>query len=416
MAAMNATELASYTKRLSSQLLGGQLQDIWTDGKCLVLEIFKNRPSFLVLDLNQQHPDLILLDQRPGLKKLTKPVTLFLKSHAKNSRLLSLTQLPEFGRVLQFEFGTAGGSCRCLLVMIPRAVNFSIEAQGKKLSWMKPKDLQAQEPKEFPIQESVEIQERAEQWLARQSQGSKTALKENTSKPAAKDVALEKKRKLLDKLKENLLSDEPEQWRQFGELLKSSSELPDSLKKYYDSKKTRSENLTQAFHMAKELERKAEGLAQRVKKIEEEITALEQGDAESAAPAKPALRSQILKKTESRGRSFKTTGGFEAVFGKSAAENLAILRQARAWDYWLHLKDYPSSHAILFREKNQNVPDQDIEQVAKWLIKEKMLKKDFSLGGKFAVIVVECRFVRPIRGDKHGLVTYQNPRVYTFAS
>jgi len=90
-----------------------------------------------------------------------------------------------------------------------------------------------------------------------------------------------------------------------------------------------------------------------------------------------------------------------------------ILRQARAWDYWFHLRDYPGAHAILFRTKNQNVPDSALREVAQWIIQESLGKKMLIEGIKFDVIVAECRYVRPVKGAQ-GLVTYQNERKYIF--
>ncbi len=52
--------------------------------------------------------------------------------------------------------------------------------------------------------------------------------------------------------------------------------------------------------------------------------------------------------------------------GKNAGENLKLLRQAKSWDLWIHLKDYPSAYAILQKPKDKNVSDQVLIQASQW--------------------------------------------------
>ncbi len=94
--------------------------------------------------------------------------------------------------------------------------------------------------------------------------------------------------------------------------------------------------------------------------------------------------------------------------GKSAKDNLSLLRSAKAWDYWFHLKDYPSSHAILRRNKNQNIKPDQIREIAEWMAEDFITKKNNLSGSVVDVVYVECRFVRPIKGDKIGRVQYHS--------
>ena len=50
----------------------------------------------------------------------------------------------------------------------------------------------------------------------------------------------------------------------------------------------------------------------------------------------------------------------------------------------------------------------DLRLVSEWLVKENF--KDKLSGTKYAVVYVECRHVRPIKGDKLGRVTYHEGR------
>ena len=122
-----------------------------------------------------------------------------------------------------------------------------------------------------------------------------------------------------------------------------------------------------------------------------------------------------MKKADAKARKIILSEGVEAVCGRSAKDNLAILRQARAWDLWLHLKDYPGAHGIIFRNKNKNVTSEQFQQVAEWVIRESSAAKGFRWGAKYEVIVAECRYVKPIKGDKIGRVTFTHPQVFTFS-
>jgi predicted ribosome quality control (RQC) complex YloA/Tae2 family protein len=96
--------------------------------------------------------------------------------------------------------------------------------------------------------------------------------------------------------------------------------------------------------------------------------------------------------------------------GKSAKDNIDLLRKAKSWDYWIHLKDYSSAYAIIHRQKEQSVSEQDLIKCAQWLIKEGRNEKKTQIGGRFSVVVAECRYVRPLKGDKLGRVTYHDAR------
>lgn len=99
-----------------------------------------------------------------------------------------------------------------------------------------------------------------------------------------------------------------------------------------------------------------------------------------------------------------------AYMGKSAADNMELLRRSKPHDLWLHLKDYPSSHAIIHLNKNQKIPESAVLSIGQWLLKEGVQEKYVRGGGKFSVMIVECRHVKPIKGDKLGRVTYHNGR------
>ena len=48
-------------------------------------------------------------------------------------------------------------------------------------------------------------------------------------------------------------------------------------------------------------------------------------------------------------------------------------------------------------------------------MKEGLSEKKTQMGGKYSVLMVECRHVKPLKGDKLGRVTYHNAREFLIA-
>ena len=68
---------------------------------------------------------------------------------------------------------------------------------------------------------------------------------------------------------------------------------------------------------------------------------------------------------------------------------------------------------MLSLDKNQKVNDNVLREVALWVATETKASQKLPTGSKLDVVVTECRYVRPIKGDKLGRVHYQNERVLT---
>ena len=92
--------------------------------------------------------------------------------------------------------------------------------------------------------------------------------------------------------------------------------------------------------------------------------------------------------------------------GKSAQENVKLLKAAKSWHIWIHLKDYPSAYGILFYGKNLKLSDQHIRAASQWFVEESFRHKKETPGTKVKVIFAECRYVKLIKGDRLGRVTY----------
>lgn len=418
MNSLSFFELQDFSNWLQEEMQGAQLQDLWTNGQLLVFQFYKFKEIFLLLDTNPQRPLLVYLEERPQVEKKQKPIVLFLSSHGKNLRWNQCKVEASKGRVLDVELTGGARTCRLEFQLIPKAFNLLVEAGEKKIAWEKPRELPPAQIPEGQLDEPVDWVARGQEWLAEKFQ---IKPKERKASADPRMKALEKKKNALLAIEEQLKEDASEVWKLLGEHLKISADVPAELEKHYDSKKSRSWNMENAFDQAKHLQKKRAGTEERFQKIKEEIAALEldlQNHPEPIAALAPkeSKASKLLEKTQTKGRRIQLDGGFEALMGKSAADNLAILRKAQAWDLWLHLKDYPGSHAIIIRPRNKEVPQSVIQKVSEWLIKESLGNQKIQWGLKYDVVVAECRYVRPIKGDKLGRVTYHHPQVYSFAS
>lgn len=428
---LSEAELQSYLDWIRQQIQGSQLQDVRTDGRILVLDLYGKGPWALSLLPEIAKPHLLLTpeDQAPDIVKSPKPVQLFLKAHAKNLALGELTINTQVGRQVELLFLNRHKELKVIFNLVPHFANIQVFSDGKSISWYKTKETPPK-PEGSSVVQAAENPdwslwpERFFKSVLESSEGTRSAERKENSADAT-DVQVQKdllkKEGALQKLKSSLENSDQAKWQTLGELLKVSSDhstdlanqLPEDLKELFDARISISENRDRAFTKSKDLKRKKLGTLERIQILETQIAKLKSGDIQKPA-AKLGTRAMV--KSGSKGQTLNLESGLQAVVGRSAQDNMAILRQARAWDLWLHLKDEPSAHAVIFREKNQKVTDGDIRQVAQWILDKSKLGKESRRSFKYEVLVVECRFVKPLKGDKAGRVTYTHPQVYSFAS
>lgn len=413
MKSLDFYQLKSYCDWLTQNLAGARLQDVWTDGQRVVLELYQKEEFYLVADLHPQEPQLVFLTELPKIPKKPKPVTLFLNSHAKNLYVKNFSVGVETGRVVFLELFSKNHLCKVEFRLIPKSVNMLVFAVDKMVAWEKPKDLPASKNEEGS-EDFLATTDWVLQYAVAWAKPQKNQLISSGVDPAKKiQEEIRKKESTILKIQAELAKHDEIQYQKLGELLKYSDEVPSELMAFYDSKKTVAENRERAFQKAKDIVRKRQGTQARLQALQDEILHLKKKIEDQDFQIKVSVANQILQKSDSSARKKVLKSGFEVVIGKTGKDNLAILRQSRAWDYWFHLKDYPGAHAILFRNKNQKVPDSALEEVATWIIQESLGKKIETQDLKFDVIIAECRFVRPVKGAQ-GLVTYQNQRNFTF--
>ncbi len=84
--------------------------------------------------------------------------------------------------------------------------------------------------------------------------------------------------------------------------------------------------------------------------------------------------------------------GFKVSIGKSEKENITLLKEAKADDIWMHIRNIPSSHLIIHCGKNK-IPDIILQKAAKILVG---FLKSFS--GNYEVDYTKRKFVKITQG------------------
>lgn len=496
---------------LQDQWTGAQLQDVWTNGRIIVLNFYLRKEIYIVIDADLTQPVVGVFLEKPNIGKKNKPTTLFLKSHGKNLRISKVETHPDWGRVLKIHLGRLETSPEFFegrlpkeevarkvileLVLIPRSFNFLVTLEtimgnkqviDKTLSWKRPKELPISISMKNPPVLELDWFEFSKNLFTQNEAGhrsmkssgsteliSKKNINENTEIKiiSPQEKALNKKKEVLKKLQENWQTMDSHQWRLMGESLKNFFPIlatEDEVKsffenaivelagvevlKLYDFKKTPSQNREQAFKNYRQIEEKKARLKERLQVLEKEVQKMEkefnyqsqfneklkveklqveklhaeelqaenikeQKTIQFGGPGKffennhSVPHKGLLEKAQAQGRRLELNDNLFAVIGKTAKDNLSILRKAQAWDLWLHLKDFPGAHAIITRPRNYEVSLAQIQKVATWVIKESFKNRNIDMGEYFEVLIVETRYVKPIKGDKLGRVTYQNPKV-----
>jgi predicted ribosome quality control (RQC) complex YloA/Tae2 family protein len=415
-------------------LVGAQLQECMQSASELGLAFYHERKiQWLWFDLHPLRPLVVRVQGKPpARKKLQRPLTLFLKSRFVGRRLASVHADLRQGRVLVFRFHRAkeeesDAPPEIEVRLFPHGQNVVARDGAKSVSESKPKELPQQAgafgAEESPAPRSWEEIEAA--WISVQSQ---RAAASAAGRDAGKSVAeaerswkkaIEKKEKALERMREELQSKLDPALSEAGEWLKtqgSMEDLPPRVAELVDLEKSLSWNIERLFTKSKDNVRKAEGTRARIALVEKELEELRQkGPGTHLRNEERAGRDKqgnLLSKAEARGRRHQVAPDLEAYVGKSAADNLALLRRAQPFDYWLHLRDFPGSHAILRRTRNRIVTDQEFLDVGRWVAEQSLGKRATEMKGeRLDLLIVECRFVRPIKGDRLGRVNYSNDRV-----
>ena len=175
--------------------------------------------------------------------------------------------------------------------------------------------------------------------------------------------------------------------------------------KQYSKAKTAERYLTQQMALARRERDWLESVLDELSRAESEQDFAdirrelrEAGHLKGAAPGKKEPR-----RGHSRPRSFRSSGGFRILVGRSNSQNDQITREAFKSDYWFHTQRIHGAHVILCAEGRQ--PEaQDLTEAA-------LLAAWFSQGregGQVAVDYTQVKNVKKPAGARPGMVVYDS--------
>lgn len=429
MKPINKDEVFLIQERLEAYL-DARLQKCHYTSKGFVLELFKNKlTSYLVISMDAQNPFVLDFGKIPfSMDKKTHPVLLFMKTHFEGKRLSAVDSHKDeknekLERILFFKFGYDNPAI-LEVRLFPHGQNIIAQSDSKKISFLPVKELKESHASLKFITRTLE--ELRDEAFAKNVK--KITPVEDLE--AKRDKLKEKKLKSLLISKQQVEEMRTQSWQQLGDFLvaEQSLEVPPQWQTMVDKKKSLSANIQNAFEKSKTLKVKIKGLQERIQILELELTELDTLPLESFGPN--GLKNKFSKlgsgesgdkdqrknksgvKVKWKGYRYPLSGGLELFVGKNATENLSILRHAQSWDLWLHLKDYPGAHGIIRRPRGAEVVDSDIQKAARFVATHSKKSAHFlTAGDSFDVLIAECRFVRPIKGDKLGRVQYSDERV-----
>lgn len=428
---LNQTEIEGLADELRG-LQGAQLQEVEVEPSpepgskkpgALRLGFFlPGGVRWVVVDYDVLMPALIVFPKgiapRPLKKsKLRRPLELFLRSHFVGSRLSAVGLRVDLGRALDLYFGPER---RLELHLFPHGRNAIAHATGATVpTTSSGNERTIAEFKPMPHatpEDSARVFSEVRTPEAIFAEWNESSALATASKGVAKDQALstltvliEKKRRALEKVELEIENKSRTEFRAVGEWLKAHQTLdvPSEWEKWIDRDRSLAENISRLFAEAKANDRKIEGTRSRAEALRNELEALSAGQAPVAKK-----RDGLLEAADARGRTYEIASDLVLLVGKNATENMMILRKAQPFDLWLHLRERPGAHGILRRARGRVVSDQELRLAGVKVAEQSTKKRASELKGEaYDLLVVECRYVRPIKGDKNGRVHYTNDRV-----
>jgi hypothetical protein len=389
---------------------GAVLEDVVLNNDILLLLLKKSEQKiFFIVDLKQKPFFLVSEHGAPGLKKQIKPLILFLKAHFLGSVFESALVQKEYGRFVRLHFSE---NREMELHLFPQARNIIVRHNKSQISLNKVNHLQKMgEVKEDPAPRSP--QEVYDQWLDFFRKPSTKKLSNGETEKKSEKIVEKKKQGLRD-LEKKMIELKSSVWDSLAHWLSQNRTLdvPREFIEFVDLRQSLTWNIEKAFTQAKQIKSKLKVVEERQRLLLAELEELSKNpQCLVVTPSSSKKESTAIE--GAKGRTKIINESIRAYIGKSAEDNLKILRKSKAWHLWLHIKDLPGSHGIIAFNKSVNVPQEVLREVALWVIEQSLSpkQKESWRGIKCEVLYCECRFVTPIRGDKLGRVNYKNEKV-----
>ncbi len=101
-----------------------------------------------------------------------------------------------------------------------------------------------------------------------------------------------------------------------------------------------------------------------------------------------------------------TIGDYRLLVGRNERENAWLLKNARAGDLWLHLKDRPSAHCILQSDRKRQIPREVVEKAARICVEASVTQP-----GDYLVDFTRRRHVKITQGAHVNYVDYDTIKI-----
>lgn len=143
-----------------------------------------------------------------------------------------------------------------------------------------------------------------------------------------------------------------------------------------------------------------------LREIEEELLA--EGYAASAGPSPRATAQPTSARVgRPQPRRAQTADGYAILYGKSGAENDAVLHAAQPDDWWFHVRGAPGAHVLLrANSRPEQVPEASLEEAARLAAELSARRSE----GKIVVDYTLAKHVTKPRGGRPGLAYYTGAR------
>lgn len=424
MKSMNFMEFEAGLDRVRQLIVGSQLQDFTLHEKEVLLLFYTSKS--MVLRLSFKTPPVFFFESENfKLMKYAQktPLALFLAKYFLRKKVVEVKSQEEWGRKFEIYFQSDEEELfRMEVVLVPGFQNVSLFVGAgrneKKVHWQKPRPLsEAFGDSKAEVADFRSLDKIREEWY---SEAGSTSSKGAGYAESASDWKLDIQKKIKKKTDaiEKILLQNVEnemlvaQLYDLGESLKYKSldEVSLEERKWIQSQHSRDWNREAIFKKAKSLTAKKEGTRERVGILREEISELNRALQSEQAPM-PKHNISIAGKAEVDTRKLEVSSNLSLYIGKNAKDNVQLLKSSQPYELWFHLKDYPSAYAITRKNKTTEVTHPQLLKMATWFVKECFKNKKEKLPGHVEVIYTECRFVKLLKGDRLGRVTYTGTKI-----
>jgi len=155
-----------------------------------------------------------------------------------------------------------------------------------------------------------------------------------------------------------------------------------------------------ASNKLKHLHIEEENLKSRIEFYECLLLNLESAESEAQIALLFPPKQQHKKKREKMQCEVFWIDKYRVLVGRNERENIWVLKQARANDLWLHLKDRPSSHCIIQSSDRKQIAREVIEKAARICVETSVTQS--------GAYLVDITYRRNVKIERGAHVTYTN--------